>query len=237
MQGYGSLGSTADNVNRFGDSKRGPDASRLRSNSAPGADDDALPPVNKAPAFIRAKSVEEQKSESVGYAQLVPSFRRQRSLEHSLRPVPILEESNPKDYFGGILKGMGFDEGEIAVALKDPGKAIEDYVAIIVSNREQKSEPLTPIGEPSKLEEESKNISPVVENDFLRTESKEKTEPLTLTLDEKADADWKCRFCGDGHVNSSSTEVCIQCNRARALCEQFSEEQLNEEKDKENKKN
>jgi len=54
--------------------------------------------------------------------------------------------------------------------------------------------------------------------------------------DDKSDADWKCRNC-DGYVNSASTEVCIQCNRSRAACEEFTETQLAEQKEMENKKN
>jgi len=233
MQGYGSLGSTADLKN-----KRGSEMNRGRSNSAP-ADDDNLPPATKPPAFIRAKSVEEQKSESVGFAQLVPAFRRQNSFEHSLRPVPILEESEPKDYYGGILRGMGFDEGEIAAALKEPGeRGIEDYVAIIINVREGKSDHVTPGGDPdppSKLAESGKPSSNVVENDFRNENREEKSPPLTLSLDEKADVDWKCRFC-NGYVNSATTEVCIQCNRARALCEELNEEQVKEDKLNEQKK-
>jgi len=51
-------------------------------------------------------------------------------------------------------------------------------------------------------------------------------------LDEEEATDWKCRYC-NGYLNSAATEVCIQCNRARALCEQLSEEQKDEEKKRE----
>jgi len=184
-----------------------------------------LPPVTSAPPFIRAKSVEEQKSESGGLEKLIPAFRRQHSFEHSLRPVPILEDSNPKDYYRDILAGMGFGEGEIAEALKEPGeKAIEDYVAAIVASRDKKESPSTPGSE----FESPPPTSPVAEKDFLRSEKEEKKEELTLSLDtEEKDADWKCRYC-NGYVNSSNTEVCIQCNRSRVLCEEISENQLAE---------
>jgi len=215
---------------------------RKRTHSAPVDEDDVLPPI-KPPAFVRAKSVEEQKSESVGVAQLVPAFRRQRSFEHSLRPVPILDESNPKEYYGGILRGMGFNESEIQEALKVPGEnSLEDYVAIIINGREKK-ETVTPGGDPPdspEPDEKQKLTSPEPTSSAISSfvaESGKKEEPLTLTFDDdKSDAYWKCRNC-NGYVNSSTTEVCIQCNRSRVLCEEFTEVQLQEQKEIENKKN
>jgi len=81
-----------------------------------------------------------------------------------------------------------------------------------------------------KRKKKKETTKAVSNNDLL--------EPLTLSLhpdEEKYQADWKCRYCS-GYMNSASTEVCIQCNRARVLCEEFTEEQIKLQQESEEKK-
>jgi len=166
---------------------------------------DELPPP---PNLLRQKSKEEIKQEVDVMIPLAPSFRRQRSFEHTLRPAPLLVEQ-PQSEYERILRGMGFNEGESKQAIKDMGnKAIEDVIRELVEKNEN-------IG--SNEIQETKGEEPDGDDDKLPTE------PLTLTITNSYIAtDWKCRHCGGDHINSKNTEICIQCGRARALCEDIS---------------
>jgi len=238
--------------------------------STTGGSDDELPPPALQPTFLRAKTVEDQKSESGSLATLVPSFRRQHSFEHTVRPVPILEDGS-NSYYRDILRGMGFEQSEIDAAMKTSSDlGVEDLVEVIVASRKKKSEGSIP-ATPSKTDEEKRELlspsglSPKSEEEDekefpgKKTEAKEgeekeakkkegekkegekkeekekKDEPLTLELGEEEPAEWKCHFCNE-YVNSSLTEVCIQCNRSKALCQVVSDDQKAIEAENEVKK-
>jgi len=189
-----------------------PNTNLLAENSVASSDD--LP---RAPSFVRQKSKEEVKQEVEAILPLAPSFRRQRSFDHTLRPAPFLAEQRESE-FQRVLRGMGFSEGDIQQALKDGGdKAIEDIVRELVEKKEK---------EPKEEVKETKSDEPDGDDDVP-------SEPLTLLVSNSYIAtDWKCRYCGD-HVNSMHTEVCIQCGRARALCEELSSEAKKEREEKE----
>jgi len=198
------------------DENQKPTATLIPENSLSSGDE--LPP---APSFVRQKSKEEVKQEEEVMIPLASSLRRQRSFDHTLRPAPFLVEQ-PKSEYERVLRGMGFNEGDIQQATKDfnTEKAIEDVVRELVEKNERSG---------SKEDtKETKGEEP--DGDELPKE------PLILAISASYIAtDWKCRNCGD-HMNSKNTEVCIQCGRARALCEELTDDKRKAKEEEENKK-
>jgi len=194
-------------------------------------DSSDLPPIS-GPVFVRQKTKEEEQEETDVFLPLAPSFRRQRSFPHTIRPVPVLgDEEQKKIYFHDILFNMGFNEQEIETALKSGGdKGIEELVDFMVSERKTRgTTPGSTVSTPSPFP--SSPSKPEEKKEEKTSEETSEETPLSLSLEEEEATEWKCRYC-NGYQNSSSTEVCIQCNRARALCEQLSDEQKDEQKKK-----
>jgi len=128
------------------------------------ADSSDLPPIS-TPIFIRQKTKEEEKEETDAFLPLAPAFRRQRSFPHTIRPIPVLGESEEqkKNYFHDILNGMGFNEAEIETALKSGrDKGIEELVEYMVSERKTKATSPSTLESPSLVSpskpEEKKRI-------------------------------------------------------------------------------